>query len=306
MAVKDLMAHLQNRAEEIVTQQLSEFWKYKLFDVKDKKPFAPDMIVQKRNGDPVHLCVQGTDSNTGITSRGPHWKDSCCEFADKEGFPPHFLEMVILDRQGKGHQIFIRGLMELRDELRSPAEKIHKGRIMGISDQKLSDLKETINFQPGERKKKYYEEMAAVNQLESNRYLREFIQRTKGKPTDEIPDGDYCYTTHIPEDKINQYVECERENGPNSGESIALYIELSVETLCPYREWSNYGTVKCHFLEEEAVGLSDEAYQQALAHYGSKEKLEEECQGSMLLADAVRCCKEVLETIRNGCSPNKD
>ncbi len=67
---------------------------------------------------------------------------------------------------------------------------------------------------------------------------------------------------------------------------------------CPYQEWTDYGTVECHFLEDESVGISKEAYKKALKHFGSAEKLEAECQGSMVMGDAVRCCTRVLESIR--------
>ena len=137
-----------------------------------------------------------------------------------------------------------------------------------------------------------------ANKSEDEYFLKKDLARTKGKPIHKIPDGDYCYSSHIPADKVKQYNEFERIYGPESGESFVLWVELHIQTNCPYREWTDYGTVKCLFLEEEAVGMSDESYEKALKHFGSVERLEEECQGGDILADAVRCCKRVVESIR--------
>lgn len=299
MTDMDLIDHLQARTEKIVKEQLSDAWRYKLFAISNKMPNSPDMIVVKRNGENLYLCLQGVDTNTNITLKEADWKESCREFAQQEGITPHFLEVVILDRKGKGNDIFIRGLMELGEKLRLPKERIGStNKLVWIAAPIPNDMEEAIDLNHEEKKKKLYEEMEAVNKLESERIIEVYLLLTKGKPIDKIPDDSYCYTADIPEDKIEQWKECLRLHGEISEESWALYDEIKIITTCPYREWTDYGTVKCHFLEEEAVGLSDGCEEKALAHFGSEERLEEECQGDSMLADAVRCCNRVVESIR--------
>lgn len=298
MTDKDSKEHLQAKAEKIVQEQLSDTWRYDVFAISNKMPDSPDMIVVKRDGEHLYLCVQGVDTNANITSKEANWKESCREFAQQEGITLHFLEVVILDRKGKGNDIFIKGLMELGEELRAPKESIGPtNKLVWIADPSLNDLYQVIETD-SEVKKKFYEEMEAADKLEDDRILKAMLLVAKGKPIDKIPDGDYCYSSHIPADKVKQYKECERIYGPESGESFALWVELHIETTCPYREWTDYGTVKCHFLEEEAVGLSTENYEKALKHFGSEEKLKEACQGDDMLADAVRRCRGIVESIR--------
>ena len=294
----NMIEGLQARAEEIVKEQLSDYWRYEVFAISNKMPNSPEMIAVKRNGEHLYLCVQGVDTNANITSKEASWKESCREFAYEKGLTPHFLEVAILDRKGKGHDIFIKGLMELGEELRSPKERIGPtNNIVWIADPTLNDLEQPIDTS-SEIKKKFYKEMEAVDKLEGDRILRAMLLFTHGKPIDKIPDDCYCYTADIPADKIEQWNESVRLYGEISVESLMLWDELKIITTCPYQEWTDYGTVKCHFLEEEAVGLFDENYQEALAHFGSEEKMEEECQGGDLLADAVKCCNRVVGALR--------
>lgn len=303
MKDKDLQEHLQNIAEQIVREQLSDYWRYRVFEVKNKRTFGPDLIVEKRNGDHLYLYIQGIDTNRDVTSREAHWKDSCREFAQGEGIMPHFLELVLLDRKGKGHEIFIRGLLELQDELRSPKESIGPtNKIMWIADPTLNDLEQPIDTD-SEVKRQFYEEMEAADKLDDDRILKAMLLAAKGKPIDKIPERPYCYTSDIPADKTEQWEESVRLYGELSLESMTLYDEIKVITTCPYLEWTDYGTVKCHFLEKETVGWSGEDYEKALKHFGSKEKMKEACQNDFLLADAVQCCSRIVEIIRE--APNQ-
>ena len=295
MTDKHLIEHLQAKAEEIVQEQLSDTWRYKVLAISNKMQDSPDMIVDKRDGKHLYLCVQGVDTNANITSKEANWKESCREFAQQEGITLHFLEVVILDRKGKGNHIFIKGLMELGEELRSPKERIGPtNKLVWIADPALNDLYQVIETD-SEVKKKFYEEMEAADKLEGDRIRKAMLLAVKGKPIDKIPKGSHCYTADIPADKTAQWEESVRLYGELSVESLMLYREIEVITTCPYREWTDYGTVKCHFLEEEAVGLSDENYEKALKHFGSEEKMNEVCQGDFLLADAVQCCSRVVK-----------
>jgi hypothetical protein len=295
---KDLKEHLQAKAEKIVHEQLSDTWRYRVFAISNRMPDSPDMIVDKWDGGRLYLCIQGVDTNANITSKEANWKESCLEFARQRGITPHFLEVVILDRKGKGHDIFIKGLMELGEELRSPKEKTGPtDKIVWVADPALNDLYQVIETN-SEVKRKFYEEMEAADKLEDDRMLKAMLLAVKDKPIDKIPERPYCYTSDIPADKIAQWEESVRLYGEVSVESLMLYDEIKVITTCPYREWTDYGTVKCHFLEEEAVGLSNENYEKALKHFGSEEKMNEVCQGDFLLADAVQCCTRIVENIK--------
>ena len=160
------------------------------------------------------------------------------------------------------------------------------------------ELAENMGLDTEEKRQAFYKDQETLANEEAERWLKLKLAVVAGKPIDKIPDGDYCYTKCIPDDKIEQWTECLRLHGEVSVESLVLWSELSVIMLCPYQEWTDYGTVKCHFLEEESIGISSEAYKKALKHFGSAEKLEAECQGSMVMGDAVRCCTRVLESMR--------
>jgi hypothetical protein len=160
------------------------------------------------------------------------------------------------------------------------------------------ELAESMGLDTEKKRQTFCKDQETYADEEAERWLKSRLSLVAGKPIDKIPGGDYCYTKYIPEDKIDQWTECVRLHGESSVESLVLWSELSVTMRCPYQEWTDYGTVKCHFLEEESVGISSEAYKKALKHFGSTEKLEAECQGSMVMGDAVRCCRRVLESMR--------
>ncbi|HPK01179.1 MAG TPA: hypothetical protein PLS90_01855 [Candidatus Sumerlaeota bacterium] len=125
------------------------------------------------------------------------------------------------------------------------------------------------------------------------------LKKVRGKPIDQIPQGDYCYESHIPggEDNDPELAACLKDGETLNAAYFVLWVEKHKERNCPYWEATDYGTVKCHYLEEEALGLDEEDYEKALAQFGSEEELARNCTDNFCLADACRSCRLVLEAL---------
>jgi len=107
------------------------------------------------------------------------------------------------------------------------------------------------------------------------------------KDASVIPSGDFCY----------QVVEL-AEGEVLSKEIERFGIDLREfpyrpglkEVLCPYWQKTDYGMVRCDYLEQECLDEDDEtALENAIAHYGSREQFDAINKHS-LLYDEIKVC----------------
>ena len=180
-------------------------------------------------------------------------------------------------------------------------EKSHPGLENLIPTWMRKDVAEEIGLDTETKRKQFFADQEVLAQQEASRWLGEKMSRAAGKPIDEIPEGPYCYTNHFSDESIERLLEHEKANPEDIGGHFVLWIELHEEKTCPYWEFTDHGTVRCNFLEDEEVGWGDDDDGKALRYFGSAEKVEERCQDRrMELADQVRCCTRVVDAIRNG------
>jgi hypothetical protein len=151
-----------------------------------------------------------------------------------------------------------------------------------------------------EQGKQSIEDRQAIAQQEATRLFSDSLMKAEGKSIDEIPEGPYCYTNHFSAESIERLAEYEKAHPGDSGGHFALWIELHTEIDCPYWEYTDHGTIRCNFLEDEVVGGGGEDEEKALIYFGSEEAREERCQGGVLLEDQVRYCTQVVDAIRKG------
>jgi len=102
-----------------------------------------------------------------------------------------------------------------------------------------------------------------------------------------IPPGNYCYriVDLKPGEALSQDIELfgrELREFP--------YAKGKKEVLCPYWQLTEYGMVRCRYLEVETLDEDDpEARSKALAHFGEEQALDEANQSS-LLYDEIKVC----------------
>jgi hypothetical protein len=180
-------------------------------------------------------------------------------------------------------------------------EKTYPGLENLIITWMRDDVAEQIGLDTEKKRKQFFADQEALAQQEASRWLSESVLRVAGKPIDEIPEGPYCYTNHFSDESIARLEEYEKAHPEDSGGLFVLWIELHTEIDCPYWGFTDHGTYRCNFLEEEGVGNGGDDYEKALSYFGSEEAIEEKCQGDgMLLWDQVRCCTKVVDAIRKG------
>ena len=148
-----------------------------------------------------------------------------------------------------------------------------------------------------EQKKAYLEQYKKDSEERERRYIESKLPVVKGKPTDKIPEKAYCYERYIsPEDEI-KLEKCKKECGEHSEDYFDLYYESYKRKYCPYFKFTEYGTVICEFLEDEALDFDKRSYEKALKHFGSAEEIDRRCSGSIALAGSCRICNTVLKEL---------
>lgn len=101
----------------------------------------------------------------------------------------------------------------------------------------------------------------------STTYIVEVVDMNS-KDTSVIPKGYYCYTP------------------------IGWDGDRYLTKPCPYREYTEYGTVRCNYLDVESIDPTPsgiESYQKAVEYFGSEDKVWKIDNGG-LIWDAVKEC----------------
>lgn len=289
-------ASLQNEAERTVDLQVSiESGTLPVAD-EGRHPDGPYLQLTAATAERLFVFVHGTDALANCSSRDRGWKRRCRERAWAAGALPLFLEVIFLEVAGRGRNLFTRGLDDLNAQLRRPRQDDPPGEDPEPPSM-LDEMEEHAVFDGPDAVPRFREELRARERRRRDRLLREGIRRARGKSTEEIPRGDYCYTTFIPPEKALELERCKAQHGEDSAEYFGmLFLEARTEKACPYRVRTNHGTVQCLFLEIEAVVLAEGCADDAEAHFGSPEAAEEHCTG-FLLGDAVRECRAIIEAM---------
>lgn len=166
-------------------------------------------------------------------------------------------------------------------------------RISWISN----ELATKLGLDTEEKKQEFLRLQEETGTEEAKKWLNEKMRLIQNKDIQQIPRGDYCYERWLPEEAEAEFDALVEKYGELSGEALIMYSERSQTRDCPYWEHTDYGTIKCHFLEEEVVGWPEEERTKAAAHFGSEEEANRICTGSMVLSDSVRCCNRVLNAL---------
>jgi len=108
-----------------------------------------------------------------------------------------------------------------------------------------------------------------------------------------IPPGPYCYwIKEIQDQEILgtdiEYFGKDLREYPYAGN----YKEI----LCPYYHRTDYGTVRCEYVDEEYLdGLDDQAAEKIIQHFGTDKVLKERFPYDDYLSDEIKICGINLE-----------
>ena len=102
-----------------------------------------------------------------------------------------------------------------------------------------------------------------------------------------IPHGEYCYRI-LP---INEGEILSRDIH-RFGKDLREYRYRGnfKEVLCPYWERTDYGTIRCNYLELEVVDEDDNSAKQKLADYFGTDKAIDQLKYSWALSDEIKVC----------------
>ena len=118
----------------------------------------------------------------------------------------------------------------------------------------------------------------------------------------EIPLGSYCYG-YVPTSQsgfkslsdVEKYLK-EKYSDPFCKEIFEEHDNLLIRKFCPFWQSTDFGFVRCRFLSRIALKIptDEEIENQAIQHFGSREKMESEVNG-FLLGDAVKECNNNVD-----------
>ncbi|MDE0514469.1 MAG: hypothetical protein OXI88_22140 [Gammaproteobacteria bacterium] len=106
------------------------------------------------------------------------------------------------------------------------------------------------------------------------------------KDTSVIPIGEYCYRLVKKRDG-----EILIRDGERFGKDIREYDYKGdyKAILCPYWQTTDYGTVRCDFLDKETISDASDACEKIQAHFGISDA-SEKFSYDWALADEIKIC----------------
>ena len=108
-----------------------------------------------------------------------------------------------------------------------------------------------------------------------------------------IPSGEYCY--RVVEIQDGEVLRSDIDRHGKDLREYAYSIEGYKCVLCPYWNRTDYGTVRCDYLEKEIIdGMDDSAKEKIQKHFGIEDATEKFGWGS-LLEDEIKICDVNLD-----------
>lgn len=108
-----------------------------------------------------------------------------------------------------------------------------------------------------------------------------------------IPEGEYCYRVAPLAEGEVLVVDAERF-GKDLRE--AGYTKGTKRILCPYWQKTEYGTVRCDFLDVDACdGIDDKTRARIVAHFGSEDAVDR-IRRDWALPDEIKVCGIALDS----------